>query len=244
MNINDLQIVIIKNLKNYWSDPDIRTLFSNIVDIKLAAYGNVYGDNVISLDKADYFGTHLIVCKKGIRLKPLFSYKSVTLNECEKFLMEFPGISLLKSDGHEEALGFLIDILKSCKANNKNVSFDYSWAQDPSIKELRSIDTKVLFQDIAMLMAVNHMKDYGIDKMITCGVLKVKTDLFFKKLGLTPLSKFSQFNQTSINGDLVEMFHSEKFSSYALEASKKYQSLWENKIIIGDDDKDSFKLVA
>jgi hypothetical protein len=230
LTIDDLQVVVIEDLKDFWNDKDIRQLYCDTIDIKLQGYGNVYGHNVISSDKIDYFGTHLIVCQKGIRLKPLFSYKSVTLDKCEEYKTAFPCISLVEADGSKECLSELSNILNESKKSNNKISFDYSWAQDPNIKSLRTPEMKLLFQDLIMLLVVKHHEDHGINEMITCGSVKVKTDQFFQKMGFDPISSNSIFPQSSLNGDLAQIFHTKVFSKYALDISKKYEALWDARI--------------
>lgn len=242
--IDDLQVVVIEDLKDFWSDPDIRELYCDLMDIKLQGYGNVYGHNVISSDKVDYFGTHLIVCQKGIRLKPLFSYKSVTLSKCHEFNTTFPCLSLVEADGTSDCLTELKKILDQSIESNNEISFDYSWAQDPNIKSLRTPEMKLLFQDLIMLLVVKHHEENNIREMVTCGSVKVKTDKFFEKMGFKPISNESIFAQTSLNGDLAQIFHTKEFSKYALDISNKYEALWNSKIVYKTKKSVALKIAA
>lgn len=230
MTRDDLQIVVLEDLKDHWDDQDVRNLYCDTMKLKFEGYGNVYGDNVISSDKVDYFGTHLIVCQKGIRLKPLFAYKSVTLEKCEEYLYQFPCLSLIQSDGEKECFDELTKIVDNAKSSNRSVSFDYSWAQDVSLKNVRSPGMAQMFRDLVMVLVVNHHKDYNIDEMITCGVVKVKTDQFFDKMGFNKISKKSMFAQKDLNGDDVHIFHTSKYSEHAMNLAKDYQDLWDNRI--------------
>jgi hypothetical protein len=244
LTVNDLQIVVLEDLKDFWSDHDIRQLYCDTINIKLNGYGNVYGSNIISADKIDYFGTHLIICQKGVRLKPLLAYKSVTLDKCEEFHAAFPCIPLVQTDGSEECLMELMNLINEAKNSNHQISFDYSWAQDPNIKSLRTPELKQLFQDLTMLLGVKHHEDHHIDEMIACGSVKVKTDLFFQKMGLKPISDDSIFKQSSLNGDLAQIFHTNEFSKYALEVSVKYKDLWDSRIVYSAEKRHKLKIAA
>ncbi len=239
MDIRDLQIVVLEDLKDVWTDPDVRELYCDLMQIKFDGYGAVYGDNVVSSDKADFFGTHLLVCQKGIRLKPIYGYKSVSLDKSKEFHLTFPALSLVQADGHKECLDELQRIIKAAQLKGENLSFDYSWAQDTSIKEIRTKEMAQLFRDITMAVGVSHHRDYGINHMITCGVVKVKTDLFFEKMGLKKISSRSEFPQKDLNDNNVHIFHTSKFSDYAYEMAAKYSDLWENRINISKTDKKS-----
>ncbi len=230
MNVNNLQIVVLEDLKDFWHISEIRELYCDLMKVKFQGYGTVYGDNVISSDKADFFGTHLIVCEKGIRLKPLFGYKSVTLEKCEQYHLRFPALSLVSSDGHDKCLLGLQEIINTAVTNKEQISFDYSWAQAPELKENRTKEMAQLFRDLIMTLVISHHRDHDIAHMITCGVVKVKTDRFFKLLGLKTITSHSLFSQKDLNDEMVHIFHTKKYSNHAYEIAKKYQQLWSERI--------------
>ena len=232
MNIDDLQIVVIEDLKDVWQDPDVRELYCDLMQIKLDSYGLVYGDNVVSADKADYFGTHLLVCQRGIRLKPIFGYKSITLEKSNEFHLTFPALSLVKADAHKDCIDELERIIKGAQQRGESISFDYSWAQDANLKEFRTREMAQKFRDITMSIGVNHHREYGIEHMITCGVVKVRTDQFFEKMGLQKVSSRSEFPQKDLNDNNVHIFHTKDFSLYGYEVAAKYLDLWEKRINI------------
>ena len=43
MNIDDLQIVVLEDLKDHWDDPDVRALYADLMKMKFDGYGSVYG---------------------------------------------------------------------------------------------------------------------------------------------------------------------------------------------------------
>jgi len=244
MDIKKLQIVVIEDLKDFWSNSDVRGLYSDLMQIKLDGYGSVYGENVISSDKADFFGTHLLICEKGLRLRPLLGYKSVTVDKCAGFHMKFPARTLVEADGHEECLSELDGIIQNAESKDENISFDYSWAQCVELKKDRSPETASLLRDLTMAVGVNHHNDYNIPHMLACGVVKVKTDQFFDKMGLNKISSKSLFPQKDLNGEPVHIFHSNRFSDYANTMADKYYDLWNNRLIFSNTIKNNKKIVA
>ncbi|MAZ48248.1 MAG: hypothetical protein CME65_06775 [Halobacteriovoraceae bacterium] len=229
MQMSDLQIVVIENLKDQWSNTMVRDLFIQLLGIKFEGYGNVYGRHVISADKADYFGTHLIVCEKNTN-RPILGYKSVTNSQCEEYSMSFPVTTLVARNAELKCQIELENIISKHRAKEETYSYDYSWAQDPHFMKNRSLEDKIQLQDITMMLGVSHHRDYNIQGMITCGAVKVKTDLFFEKMGLRHVSRTSLFSQAELNDHLSHLFHTEKFSTYAEEQAFKYRELWENRI--------------
>ncbi len=241
MDLDDMQIVVIEDLKDFWDDQDIRSLYGDLMKIKFDGYGQVYGDNVVSADRIDFFGTHLIICKKGLRLKPLVGYKSVTLSKCEEFNCILPAIPLIKNDGSKECYQSLMRLIESAKHNGEELSFDYSWAQDPSLKALNSSE---LFRDLIMSMGVNHHLEKQITHMITCGAVRVKTDLFFEKMGLQKVSNSAEFSQKDLNGDKAYLFHTQQFSEYGLSVAAKYKNLWDRRLHFSKKQRVHLKIAA
>ena len=68
--------------------------------------------------------------------------------------------------------------------------------------------------------------------MFTCGVVKVKTDLFFLNLGLNKLNAQSHYNQKSMDNEELVFFYNDSFSPLAYSLADKHQGLWENKLLI------------
>lgn len=230
VKVEDLQVVVIDCVKDFWSERLVVDLFTQVVGVKLDAYGRVYGDNVISLDKADFFGTHILLCSKKNALAPIVAYKSVSLEKCKEFHFNFPCNSLVENDGHKLCKDELREIISTAKLKGEQISFDYSWGQGSNFNFSKTDFEKKLFQDITMMLGVKHHEDFGIKHMIACGVIKVKTNLFFQRMGLNPISSESVFDQTNINHEPVQIFHNTKFSDYAYEVTEKYSELWDNRI--------------
>ena len=57
-----LRFVILDCIREIWSLPEVRTLFQNIITLKLEGYAATYPDTLIPLDKSDFYGTHVLVC--------------------------------------------------------------------------------------------------------------------------------------------------------------------------------------
>lgn len=241
MDLDDMQIVVLEDLKDFWDDQDVRSLYGDLMKIKFDGYGQVYGENVVSADRVDFFGTHLILCRKGLRLTPLVGYKSVTLSKCEEFNCTLPAIPLIKNDGSQECYESLMQIIETAKAKGEELSFDYSWAQDPGLKALNSSE---LFRDLIMSMGVNHHLEKQITHMITCGAVKVKTDLFFEKMGLSKVSSSAEFSQKDLNGDRAYLFHTNQFSEYGLSVAERYKDLWDKRIHFSKLQEKGLKMVA
>ena len=237
MNLSELQIVILEDLKSLWEKKEIREFYNEILSLKFDGYSGVYGDNVISTDKIDFFGTHLVVCKKGLKLKPIFSFKSVTLEKCETFNTVFPAINLIAKDGDKRCLWELEKIVNKAKKHGRSISFEYSWAQDPDEKELRTKEQAQLYRDLVMMMVYQYHTENNISEMIACGAPKVKTVQFLEQMGMKKIGPHSKFLQKDLNNTEAYILHLTEFSEYAKEMAKKYSAMWDERLILSSKEK-------
>ena len=227
------RMVVLDYPINLIDDPFVRDLFCKIIKIKHTGYMTAYHPDVIPVDKSDFVGTHISLCiEEDLQLNPIFTYKSISYDRCLKHVFEFPGLSLMKSDGNPSCVHRIEQILNE---NNKVphwVSFDSAWAQDPNVRLNKSPETKLFLREVAMACGVWHHQEFEIPHMITCGVKQVKTDLFFLNMGLEPLTDLANFTQSNLFGAAAVIFYNNTFSKFAIECSKKHITLWNEKLLI------------
>jgi hypothetical protein len=228
-----LKVVIIDYPILALDNPDCSRIFGKTLKMKYEGYATAYNNKILPMDKTDFFGTHLILCEEiENELFPIFSYKSVTLDRCKFHEMEFPILSLMLNDGHPTCAETINKIISSVDASA--ISYDSSWAQDIKYRFTKSPELKILLGEIAMMFMVRHHQDAKISNVITNGVVKVKTDLFFQKLGFKKLTENenSHFIQKNLDNEECIIFHTNEFSFEALSCAKKHQALWDNKLMI------------
>ena len=174
------KVVVIDSPIFLLDDPFCSSLLGKALKMKYDGYHATYGDNVLPMDKSDFFGTHILFCEElANELIPIFAYKSTPLNRCIDYGFEFPGLTLMKVDGDPSCITDIHNIISMVDAPEL-ISFDSSWAQnldyrhDPALKEW--------LREIMMMVIVKHHEEFNIPHMITCGAVKVKTDQILKKL--------------------------------------------------------------
>jgi hypothetical protein len=226
------KVVIIDHPISVMDDPMCANLLGKSLKMKFDGYRNTYGDNVLPMDKADFFGTHITFCEETeTGLIPIFAYKSTPYARCLDYGFEFPGIALMKSDGDPSCVRDLLKIIEKV-GDPKLISYDSSWAQNLDYRFTDNVKLKEELREIMMMVIVKHHEEFNIPHMVTCGVVKVKTDQFFLKIGLNKLNDRSTFSQKSINGDDAVIFYNNTFSSLAFEMKKKHEHLWKDKLVI------------
>ena len=236
MNIEDkkFKIVIIDYPIYIMEEQLCSTLLGKVLHMKHLGYRATYGENVLPMDKSDFFSTHILFCEeKNDEFIPIIAYKSTSLDRCLFNNFEFPALTLMKSDGHPSCLQKVKEILSGIDKPSE-ISFDSSWAQNLEYRFSKNSEIKNTLREISMMFGVNHHEEYNIPHMMTCGAVKVKTDLFFLNIGLSKLNEEALFKQKSLNNEDAYIFYNTNklFSLEAIRMSKKYKALWDNKLVI------------
>jgi hypothetical protein len=207
-------------------------IFGKALSIKHAGYSLTYGENVLPMDKTDFFSTHIMLCEEvNDQLIPIIIYKATPYDRCLHYGIEFPGLSIVKADGHPDCVREIETILSNLD-NPNMISFDSSWAQNPEYRFSKDSQLKNCLKEITMMFAVKHHEEFRLPHMMTLGVVKVKTDKFFEQIGLKKLTGPSRFKLKSLNDSDVYIYHNNAFSDEALIMAEKYNELWKNKLVI------------
>jgi hypothetical protein len=213
-------------------DPFCAKLLGRALKMKHEGYVATYGDNSLPMDKTDFFATHLLLCEeKDDDLWPVIAYKSVSFDRCLFYGAEFPGTSLMKSDGHPSCVAEIDRIIAAADSPG-TISFDSSWAQALSYRFSGNAPMKRWLREVVTMMAVRHHEDYGLPHFFTCGVVQVHTDQFFRELGLRELNDRAHFFQKNLNGAEAVIFYNDRFSPEAHALASKHQALWDARLEI------------
>lgn len=231
-SLKKYQVVVLDYPIYALNDPFCALMFGKSLKMKVDGYGATYSEKVLPLDKSDFFGTHLIFCEKNNEeLIPIFSYKAAPYDRCLKHNFEFPALTALKNDAHPTCLADIQKILEMEKDPSK-ISFDSSWAQNLEYRFSPVPGIKEELREIMMMVIVKHHQDFNLPHMITCGVSKVKTDLFFLRIGLKKLNDHAHYLQKSMDNEELVIFHSTSFSPEAYQMAIKHQELWDKRLVI------------
>jgi hypothetical protein len=208
------------------------TILGKVLQMKHVGYRTTYGENILPMDKSDFFSTHIIFCEeRNDELLPILAYKATSYDRCLFYNFEFPALTLMRSDGHQSCIDKTKEILSGVNFPSE-ISFDSSWAQNLEYRFTKDSELKNKLREITMMFAVKHHEEFNIPHMMTCGAVKVKTDQFFLRIGLNKLNENADFKQKSLNNEDAVIFYNNKFSDEALLMAEKYKDLWNNKLMI------------
>jgi hypothetical protein len=232
LNLKNFRVVIIDCPVFAFDDPFCTGLLGKALKMKLDGYSTTYGDRVLPFDKADFFGTHIMLCEiKGDEYVPVFAYKATPMDRCLKYHYDFPAFGIFENELHPSCLLRLNEIIKFA-IDPSLVSFDSAWAQNLDYRFSHDIELKENLREIMMMVIVKHHQDFNIPHMITAGAVKVKTDLFFLRMGLNMLNEHARFFEKKMENAEGVIFYNNTFSNEALDMAKKYQNLWDKRLTI------------
>lgn len=230
--LKQIKIVEVIDVHNQWENEEVRSLFSDIMGIKFKAYNKTYSDNVLPVDKVDFFGSHLAVCvEQEGKLKPIVAYKWVSSDQCDYYGEELPCVPLVKKYASKECDSELMGVIQTSHKSNEQISFSYSWAHDFDFVSKLSTEEKELIKALTITIGIGHCKAHNIDLALTCGVKKVKTDILFEKMGMDYVSESPVFKHPGVGYEEAVMFQVRDFSFLGLKTFKQFKSLWDERIV-------------
>jgi hypothetical protein len=164
-----------------WHDPKVQALFCQIVLLKKTGYDQNY-ENSLPIDTLDLISDHHLVWleKNGMR-KIVACLRSINAQTIERYKLDSPSHSLLKTIGKEQDISkhlhFLKNIYHEFKDSLDKIRFYNGWTIDPSYRGrgetsalLRLASTasiyftqKELNASIVLCSAMEHLK---VDQML------------------------------------------------------------------------------
>lgn len=226
------QVVIVDYPIYALDDSFCHSVLGKSLKMKIDGYHATYSESVLPLDKSDFFGTHIIFCEeKKNELIPIFAYKAAPYDRCLKHNFEFPAITTVKNDAHPSCVQKVQQLISSIN-KPQSISFDSSWAQNLDYRFSDNPGLKERLREIMMMVIVRHHQDFYLPHMLTCGVVKVKTDLFFHRIGLKEINEHAHYLQKSMDNEELVLFYNDHFSEEALSNADKYQFIWKNRILV------------
>ena len=233
LSLKDLCIVVLENPYKNLSILEARTVFSNILDVKLRGYVAIYDEGVMPIDTTDFIATHLMIADKNNPFEKIYlTYKSISYKTCEKYNVPFPFMAILKNNAHPSCYNEMERILNECKHKDQDLSYEAGWTIDPLVRENKKLQNEL--KEVMTMFAINHHAEYNIPHWVTLGICKVKTDQFFIQMGLKEISAHSVLSHPYLHQTDARAIISQngQYNDHVYEIAKKYQNLWENRITI------------
>ena len=228
-----------------------RDFLTSIFKLKFEGYRKHYPYGIMPVSEYDFMATHVSIClEDGERLLPLAAFKSITNVVCDKFRVAFPVVShkfgSFKDDfpTHVEALNLW---QQGCEDRQETYAYNASWTMRTDLdKDLRGICRELTY---ALLhFHYNHQK---IQNMINSTACTHNVNINEEFMGLKYLK--------DKNGNFLEPFSSPVFyeqpfqlmyfdksglSDIFVQDCKKYQPLWDSRLVLNSKMLEQKKKIA
>lgn len=235
---SDLKLAVLDCAYDLWDDEKIRTLFVDMLTLKLKGYGPEYPYGALPIDPSDFFATHLITYfndEKG-KMVPISTYKMVSLTRCQEFRKEFSALSLTRESNEPAHFKIVEETVKNAQKNQKEIGYCGSWTIAFEIRKNQEL-TKTI-RDMSVATHVHWQKEYRVQEMIVGSVLRFKTDKLHEAVGYRRLTyqgnDLAPFGIRNLGDEMVALLHLQNISEYALNLSKKYQDFWSNRVLFAN----------
>jgi hypothetical protein len=221
-----------------------RTVFSDVLALKIKGYLKEYPYGVLPLESADYVANHILLCEEiGQKLVPHMGFKSVTYDRCQLHQLEFPIFHMIEAaETPEERRIFrevVHSILENAVSHARKIAYNGSWTISP---ELRAQGREqVNFRDVSMAIFYQYYRDYGIQQIIAAASTRFKVDKTKTFMGFSHLQKdgkvLSPIFVSTYNREEAYIMHLERFSDELVQMSKTplHAGLWQDRICIASE---------
>ena len=243
----DLVFVILKCPYTTYKDSELtRKLFEKTVCLKYEGYFSKHDIGVQPVDGTDFLADHLLICEnKNDDLTPLLGSKTLPLDVCPPNNIDWTIETFLRKENHEEHLCYLQEQMKRIEKKKKRISYHSSWTNHP--KPQNDKETRNILKEMFPAITYHHHKEDNIQELLGLGVPQYKTHRYFYKWGYKPAHKdgreLEPVNFRVLNNIPGIFMHLQEWSPYAKEMADKYHALWDNRIIIGESDREMRKKV-
>ncbi len=233
------QVYTLNEAFSNWNDNKVQEVFTKIIALKKDGYENKYPDGVLPVDTTEFVGTHVILAKVEVdRITPIMGFRSITLDTCEKHFLTFPLLQIAKSADAKLHQEMTNKIIGECKKNNVLVHYNGGWTIHPEFRR----DQDKNFELKEMMIALDFLyHDHGHHpyEVLGAGVLKYKTDLYFKKYGYDFMldndnNELLTIPSFYLGGEFIRFLHVKRYNELARKMGDKFKYLWDQRIELGE----------
>lgn len=234
--MENLKIVVLESPYDTWNDPITGNLLKDLIGFKLRGYGRLYPYGIMPVDGTDLISTHLLTCRLRAdgSLCPIMGVRFTSLKKCRLHYTNFPGMSLVQQANSPEHIEALEKIISEVDTRNADLFYEGSFTIDPMERETK--ERSIFFRELLTLMYVSYQKETNYSELMGGGTIRFKMEKWLASLGHTPFTKnnieLGPIKVKHLAGEQVLVMHLKEFSFEALRITKKWQHLWDDRLVI------------
>lgn len=229
-----LTCVILKNFYNNIYNDKTKHLFGRLMALKVKGYRNYYPEGVMPLSTVDFLGDHLAICyEKNGDYIPLISYRSISLDLCQRFNVAFPLLELASLERYPEHHLFVREQIKIAQLKKQNIIYNGPLTYDRELCQMNGIHVEDQIR--AMHSFYHHSILNGSHLTFACGTVRFKMERYFHFWGyeyaMVGGQKLEPMEASWVHCDLTNMYIMKKLSNEAVIQAKRITRGWTDIII-------------
>lgn len=237
----DYQIVVLDSVYDSASNQETQALFPQMIQFKINGYLQEYPYGVLPMDASDFVGTHLLILRKSDRAI-VVGMKSITLAKCLLHQIRFPMLGILESHqddtrAHQQAVQRVMDQYQQAGKAHL-LSYNGSYTVHPEVRANKPL-MKVMWE-VSQAMMVNFYLEQQTEQVMAVCSRQFKIDRVKKNLGWdyfyhtneNQITELGEYHCQALGNSLFLPMTVKQHSEFALDLAKKYQILWEQRIVV------------
>lgn len=237
------QIVILDSVYDSASNHKTQALFPKMIQFKINGYLQEYPYGVLPMDASDFVGTHLLITRKSDG-EIVVGMKSITLAKCLLHQIRFPMLGMLDSrqddtSAHKNAIQSVMDHYSQTGLAEK-LSYNGSYTVHPEVRANKPL-MKVIWE-VSQAMMVNFYLEQQTEQVMAVCSRQFKIDRVKKNLGWDYFyqakgdqnTELGEYHCQALGNSLFLPMTVKQHSEFALALAKKYQTLWEQRILVNN----------
>jgi hypothetical protein len=233
-----LRVVILECPYDVMGHKEVQSLFPKILALKIQGYRSAYPYGVMPVDMGDFVGTHVVLCEEREEgLVPLMGFKSVNLDRCETFRLQFPAFGLLDGTQLSEHKKAVLEYINRAKSKGESVGYNGSWTMSPEVRVDRKLAQTI--KDMSISFLALYYQTYNIKNVVAAAVVRFKVNELKKFIGFSPIQLGSKsletFSSPAFFGEELALMTVEKFSDEINALAKTFETLWNQRLILSQE---------
>lgn len=240
VDLSQVQVVILNCLYDNILNDHALSFFSKAVRLKILGYQERYESPVLPVDAGDFIGTHILLCQKSETGPiPIMGYKVLTLEQCERFHMEFPALHVVGGPQRPEHFASIEEYVRNAHTSKTSLAYVGSWTVKPGV--MRTPGLARLCRGIGVCALVKHFEEAGIRKGITFAATRFGVEKFHAEMGFQRMAHAGKdlptFKCEPFAGEVCQasVIDPDRFSDVARAYATEYERVWNDRMVIVPD---------
>lgn len=218
-----------------------RSNIGALIGVRLNAYLQDYKEGVFPLGTEDFIAHHVAICiEDENKLTPVYSFKIMTMRNCEKFGLKNPLLSKIEDRYRgTKTLKMVEDFF--IQRTELGAQMAYLGSRSKSIEIEWKKESSILLFNVGLMSLVKSCEYFGISEFCLLGMLNKDAYKYCEMMGMFKIIKDEIFVD-SLSSSKAYILHKVNFSKEAQAVAKEFSHYWDQRIHVSEEKELDFLL--